>query len=78
MRHTVDNDGTVTERKSLQSPSHAVDQHLTIGPARNFIYQTTNTSDNTASEGGEEKKVANTTLPDLFPPPVDMPGYDAS
>mmetsp|Transcript_919 Transcript_919/g.1902 ORF Transcript_919/g.1902 Transcript_919/m.1902 type:complete len:202 (-) Transcript_919:67-672(-) len=67
LRHRVGIDGTVTERKSIQS--HTVDKQMTIGSANNFLSQTVAAA---ADDNAEtiEKKSAN-TLSELFQPPSE-------
>ncbi|KAL7526101.1 hypothetical protein ACHAWF_001633 [Thalassiosira exigua] len=66
LRHTVNIDGTVTERRSMRS--HAVDENLTIGPAHNFLSQTEISDPADNSKGAMEKTHPN-TLSELFQPP---------
>ena len=69
--HKVEIDGTVKERRSTQS--HTVDEHLTIGPARNFMAKAGD-SDVTANENEKEaddnkKRSSTAALSELFQPP---------
>eukprot|EP00579_Thalassiosira_antarctica_P028207 CAMPEP_0202021182 /NCGR_PEP_ID=MMETSP0905-20130828/46319_1 /ASSEMBLY_ACC=CAM_ASM_000554 /TAXON_ID=420261 /ORGANISM="Thalassiosira antarctica, Strain CCMP982" /LENGTH=470 /DNA_ID=CAMNT_0048582983 /DNA_START=230 /DNA_END=1642 /DNA_ORIENTATION=+ len=66
LRHTVGIDGTVTERKILQS--HTVNEHLTIGHVRNFEGQAGAADAVDDSREKNEKRNAN-ALSELFQPP---------
>ena len=78
VKHKVEIDGKVTERKSLQSANEVAKQHLTIGPARNFLGETSvdGVCEGTGG-GGEHNQTAadavessgTKTLTNLFQPP---------
>jgi len=72
LRHKVEIDGTVTESQSPNSGENANLQNLTIGPARNFLKEVSNTT--SGEDGGigrekEEMKDGNSALTELFQPP---------
>ena len=74
VRHVVDIDGSIKEKKSLQSASKVADQHLTIGPAHNFLGQLDESvrscaEDEQEDTAGAEKSSGTSALTDLFRPP---------
>ena len=67
LRHKVAIDGKVIEKKGIHS--HTVDEHLTIGPARNFLGQTKMSGATDDNDDETTEKSNPNTLSDLFKPP---------
>ncbi|KAL7538323.1 hypothetical protein ACHAWF_006052 [Thalassiosira exigua] len=66
VRHKVEIDGTITERKPFNS--HTVDEHLTIGPANNFLGHAVGVD--TADGSERSLQTSNSSsLTQLFQPP---------
>ena len=70
VKHKVEIDGSVRERKNLQSANDVAEHHLTIGPARNFLGdQMGNVEEGTeGSEQLAEKSSGTDALTNLFLP----------